>query len=131
MIGRRLKSVFFAIALVAAAMFAHDSMAQKAWYYTIGEQRSNQQANFCLKRQTVFAIARIFEQEGPRPGYAALDRKSGCNIRVESFTPQKIITRVMIETGDGGRYTVSFVEVKTSRGVTEYLVTTRDVFEQN
>lgn len=119
----------WATALVVVAALAQESKAAGPWYYTIGQQKNNQQANFCPKKTTVIELARIFETEGPRPGYAALDRK--CSTSIESFTPEKIIRQVTISTAGRNRYTVSFVRVQTIRGNTQYLVTTRDVLDKN
>lgn len=97
------------------------------WHYTLGEQRTDQQANLCRDREVVFDLARIFRQSGPRAGFAALTDARGCETRVDSFTPRAVFAAVTIAAGDGGGYTVHFVEVTTAAGVTEYLVTTRDV----
>jgi hypothetical protein len=104
-----------------------DVYAQEPWYYTLGKEKAGQQANLCSTEQSVLELALVFEQQGPRPGYAALDRAHECSTRVQTFTPLALVKRVPIKTGDGGHYVVSFVKVKTSQGATEYLVTTRDV----
>lgn len=104
-----------------------DGHAQEPWYYTLGKEKERQQANLCSTVQSVLELALVFEQQGPRPGYAALDRAHECSTRVQTFTPLALVKRVPIKTGDGGQYVVSFVKVKTSQGAIEYLVTTRDV----
>lgn len=113
----------------ALACLCADGRAQEPWNYTLGKERAAQQANLCTSEQIVLALALVFEQQGPRAGYAALDRAPECSMRVQTFTPLALIRRVPIQTGDGGEYVVSFLRVKTSRGATEYLVTTRDVRE--
>lgn len=117
--------------LTSGVALLKDSIAEQPWYYTLGKQKLNQQATFCLKKQTIRELVRTFKDEGPRPGYAALERASECRNKVQSFTPLKVVGRVTIRTGDGGRYTVSFVKVATTSGATEYLVTTREVREQD
>lgn len=102
---------------------------QHPWYYAVGTQRSAQQANFCLQQELALELARTFEQQGPRAGYAALDQAPECTIRVQSFTPLRVIKRVPITTGNGGQYTVTIVEIQTASGAREYLVTTREVRE--
>ncbi len=104
-----------------------DLHAQEPWYYTLGKEKVKQQVNLCSTEQSVLELALVFEQQGPRAGYAALDRAYECSTRVQTFTPLALVKRVPIKTGDGGQYVVSFVRVKTSGGATEYLVTTRDV----
>lgn len=104
-----------------------DGHTQDPWYYTLGKEKAAQQANLCSTEQSVLELALVFEQQGPRAGYAALDRSHECSIRVQTFTPLALVKRVPIKTGDGGQYVVSFVKVETFRGATEYLVTTRDV----
>ena len=42
------------------------------WYYTLGEQRQNQQGNFCPTQEDVSELAAIFRKYGVRPGFAAL-----------------------------------------------------------
>ncbi|MDX1487643.1 MAG: hypothetical protein R3268_05535 [Acidiferrobacterales bacterium] len=114
------------IALSLASLGA-DGHAQEPWYYTLGKEKAGQQANLCSTEQSVLELVLVFEEQGPRAGYAALDRAQECSTRVQTFTPLALVRRVPIKTGDGGQYVVSFVKVKTSRGATEYLVTTRDV----
>ncbi|MFQ5995083.1 MAG: hypothetical protein ACE5K1_08295 [Acidiferrobacterales bacterium] len=109
------------------AWLAPANASGEVWHYTLGQLKADQQANFCLDESTVHDIARIFTDRGPRAGYAALDRSSGCFIRVASFTPKKVVKRVTIETGSGGDYTITFVKVRMADGRTQYLVTTRDV----
>ena len=102
---------------------------QGPWHYAVGEQRSAQQGNFCLQEDLALELARTFEQQGVRAGYAALDRAADCTIRVQSFTPVRVIKRVPIATRDGGQYTVKIVEIQTASGMREYLITTREVRE--
>lgn len=99
----------------------------EGWHYILGQGRTAQQASLCRHHDVVLDLARAFRQKGPRAGYAALNAARGCETRVESFTPRDVLATVTIQTGDGGSYTVRFVEVTTATGVTEYLVTTRDV----
>ena len=97
------------------------------WHYTLGRERTAQQANLCRDRDVVLELAHTFRQEGPRAGYAALGRARGCAVRVESFTPRVVVAQVTIPVGDEGAYTVRFVVVATAAGLVEYLITTRDV----
>jgi hypothetical protein len=115
--------------LVLAVVSVLADGGQYPWYYAVGTERSAQQANFCLHEELVLELARTFEQQGPRAGYSALDQASDCTIRVQSFTPLRVIKRVPITTGDGGQYTVTIVEIQTASGAREYLVTTREVRE--
>jgi hypothetical protein len=118
-----------AILLMLAVVGAQADDDQDSWHYAVGEQRSAQQANFCLQEELALELARTFEQEGARAGYAALDRAADCTIRVQSFTPVRVIKRVSIATRDGSQYTVKIVEIQTASGAREYLVTTREVRE--
>lgn len=116
------------IAIVFVGLLA-EGRAQEPWYYRLGTEKVAQQVNFCMAEKTVLGLARVFEQQGPRAGYEALDHAPDCRIGVQTFTPLAVVRRVPIKTGDGSQYVVSFVKVRTSRGATEYLVTTRDVRE--
>jgi hypothetical protein len=115
-------------AAAVVALLSADARAQPPWQYTLGEHKSSQQGSFCLQRQTVLELSRVFRHEVPRPGFAALERASDCNTRIESFTPLEVVSRVRIATSDG-EYTVSFVEIRTAAGATQYLVTTRGISE--
>ena len=68
-------------------------------------------------------------EKGAKAGYEALDRAADCTIRVQSFTPLRIIKRVPIVMRDGGQYTIKIVEIRTADGAREYLITTREVRE--
>lgn len=116
--------------LVSGMTMVDESLAQTPWHYTIGQEVLDQQSNFCTDVSVIDEIARIFEQQDPRAGYSALKHHAGCSTVVQSFTPQKIIRRVRISKDQPGEYAVTFVEVITSRGKTEYLVTTRNVLGQ-
>lgn len=118
-----------AVLLMLAAVSVQADGDQDSWHYAVGEQRSAQQANFCLQEELALELARTFEQQGARAGYAALDRAADCTIRVQTFTPLRVIKRVPIATRDGGQYTVKIVEIQTESGTREYLVTTREVRE--
>ena len=102
-------------------------MAQGPWHYELGQLKSNQQVNLCTEKQDVIKLAKIFRNEGARPGYAALTQTNSCSMRVASFTPVKIVKQVVIEQDDLARYTVSFVKVRTMQGDVQYLVTARQV----
>ena len=104
--------------------------ADGTWHYTIDQQRENQQANFCSSRVGVEEIAGIFDRFGPRTGYAALSTSPECAISVESFTPRRLVTSVIISEGKPGEYSVRFVEVENDRGDIKYLVTTREVADR-
>lgn len=97
-----------------------------AWHYTLGRERAGQQASLCRDRAHALEVAQIFRQRGARAGFAVLQQASGCQTRVDSFTPRAVLAQVPIPAGDGG-YTVRIVEVTTAAGAVEYLVTTRDV----
>jgi len=112
--------------LIAACCVSRAAPAEP-WHYTLDEQRAEQQANFCRARSEMFRLARVFSEEGPRPGFAALTQSPVCVRKVQSFTPTAVLTRVVIEEGEPGEYTVTFAEVVTAAGVTEFLVTTRRV----
>ncbi len=113
--------------LLAAATTVQGGRAAEPWHYRLGEARADQQALFCKDRQTALALAEVFRRHGPRPGYAALEQAEGCAVAVRSFTPRKVVERVSIPLGDGGQYTVSFVEVEMSGGAVSYLFTTREI----
>ncbi|MGH7279322.1 MAG: hypothetical protein ACREJG_11630 [Candidatus Rokuibacteriota bacterium] len=98
-----------------------------SWHYTVGRERTAQQAILCRHREVVLGVAEVFRREGSRAGYAALGRARGCETRVESFTPRAVVAHVPIPLGNGDGYTVRFVEVATAAGLVEYLITTRDV----
>jgi hypothetical protein len=117
------------ILLLLVAVTAQADGDRGSWYYALGTQRSAQQANFCLQEKLALDVARTFEQRGARAGYEALDRAADCTIRVQSFTPLKVIKRVPIATRDGDQYTVKIVEIRTAGGAREYLITTREVRE--
>lgn len=97
------------------------------WHYTLGRERTAQQAILCRHREVVLGVAEIFRRDGARAGYDALGRARGCETRVDSFTPRVVVAQVPIPLGDGDGYTVRFVEVATAGGLVEYLFTTRDV----
>jgi hypothetical protein len=119
--------VLYALASIIIVVMATKSMAQGPWHYKLGQMKSNQQVNLCTEEQDVIRLAKIFENEGARPGYAALTQTNSCSMRMASFTPVKIVRQVMIEQGDAAKYAVSFVKVRTLQGDTQYLVTTRQV----
>lgn len=117
------------ILLLLAAVTAQAEGERDSWYYALGTQRSTQQADFCLQEKLALDVARIFEQQGAKAGYEALEQAADCTIRVQSFTPLRVIKRVPIATRDGGQYTVKIVEIRTAGGAREYLITTREVRE--
>ena len=97
------------------------------WHYTLGRERTAQQAILCRHREVALGVAELFRREGARAGYDALGRARGCETRVESFTPRVVVAQVPIPLGNGDGYTVRFVEVATAGGLVEYLFTTREV----
>jgi hypothetical protein len=104
------------------------SPAAESWYYTLGELRANQQANFCATRGEVAEIANIFRKYGVRPGFAALSASPHCELRVDSFTPLEIVEEVdVITKGAEHEYTISFIRVEIHGGDYSFLVTTREV----
>lgn len=106
---------------------AHNSMAEEPWHYTLDEPIIDQQGNFCLDQDEVFRIAAVFAEQGPRPGFAAISQSDRCALRMQSFTPEDIITQVTVASDTPSEYTISFVKVRISGGHAAYLVTTRDV----
>ncbi|MFQ5759977.1 MAG: hypothetical protein ACE5HM_03270 [Acidiferrobacterales bacterium] len=120
-------SVPYVLASIVTVVIATESMAQGPWHYKLGQLKSNQQVNLCTEKQDVIRLAKIFENEGARPGYAALTQTNSCSMRMASFTPIKIVRQVMIKQGDVAKYAVSFVKVRTMQGDVQYLVTTRQV----
>lgn len=116
------------ICLVSAIAFPGIAPAAEVpWHYTIDKPREKQQANFCETRTSVDELAGIFDHFGPRSGYAALASSPDCAVRVQSFTPRKVVTTVTISEGKHGEYKVRFVEIENDHGDVMYLVTTRDV----
>ncbi len=119
----------FAPAAVASLLaIARVSPAAEIWYYTLGELRANQQANFCATRGEVAEIASIFRKYGVRPGFSALSASPHCEMRVDSFTPLEIVEEVdVITKGAEHEYTISFIRVEIHGGDDSFLVTTREV----
>ena len=104
------------------------SPAAESWYYTLGESRANQQANFCATRGEVAEIANIFRKYGVRPGFSALSASPHCELRVDTFTPLEIVEEVdVITKGAEHEYTITFVRVEIHNGDHSYVVTTREV----
>jgi len=103
------------------------SQQSPSWHYALGRERTAQQAILCPRREVALGVAEVFRREGARAGYAALARAPGCQTRVESFTPRLVVAQISVPLGDDGAYTVRFVEVATTAGLVEYLITTRDV----
>jgi hypothetical protein len=119
--------VQYGLASVISVVIATEAMAQGPWHYKLGQLKSNQQVNLCTKKKDVTRIAQVFENEGPRPGYAALSQANSCSMRIASFTPVKIVRQVVIEQDHLAKYAVSFVKVRTMQGDVQYLVTARQV----
>ena len=120
-------SVPYGLASIISVVIATEAMAQGPWHYKLGQLKSNQQVNLCTEEQDVIRLAKIFQDDGPRPGYAALSQANSCSMRIASFTPVKIMKQVVIEEDDLAKYAVSFVKVRTMQGDVQYLVTTRQV----
>ena len=120
-------SALYVLASIIIIMAAAQSMAQGPWHYKLGQLKPNQQVNLCTMKKDVIRLAKIFENEGARPGYAALAQTSGCSMRIASFTPVKIVRQVVIQSDGVARYAVNFVKVRTEQGDVQYLVTTRQV----
>ena len=120
--------LMFANALFLVCVFTPaTSGGDRSWGYTIGQARTSQQANFCLEKKNVYDLAHVFETRGTRAGYVALSEIATCSTKVASFTPQKILRKITIETGASDSYTVTFLKVVMWDGSVEYLVTTREV----
>lgn len=125
------KHLTFVLTMLAGVMAPSAlALAQAPWHYTIGKKVVEQQSNFCSEASAVEEIARTFEERDPRVGYTALKQNLSCRMMVQSFTPLKVVRRVTISEGKPGEYQMNFVEVVTSAGGTEYLVTTRHVQAQ-
>ncbi len=101
------------------------------WYYTLGEQRENQQGNFCLTEEDASELANIFRKYGVRPGFAALSGSPNCGMRVHTFTPHEIVEEIHIKKGSENYYTIRFLRVEMEDGDHRFLVTTRHVQESN
>ena len=112
------------LVLLAAALPAR---GDEPWSYNLGRERSNQQANFCTERDAALQVARVFREQGPRPGYEALEAARACRRMVLTYTPREIIRQVTISAGKLDEYVVNFVRVETSAGRQLYLVTSRTV----
>jgi hypothetical protein len=123
----RRASVPYVLASIITIVMATQSVAQGPWHYKLGQLKSNQQVNLCTEKRDVIRLVKIFENEGARPGYAALTQTNSCSMRVASFIPVKIVRQVMIEPDGVAKYTVSFVKVRMMQGDVQYLVTTRQV----
>ena len=121
-----MKQGLYAIAMLCAAVPVACGANGDPWYYTIGETKIGQQANYCLDREDVLRIAGVFSEQGPRPGFAALQGAPHCARKVQPVTPMAVIEAVTVEAADS-TYTINFVEARVEGGRTEYLVTTRDV----
>lgn len=115
------------ITLVVFELQMNTTSAEERWHYTLGQTKINQQAQFCADRQAVLELARLFEEKGPRRGFAALLQHDSCTTRVESFTPLDVIRQVSVATEAGHSYVMTFVEVSISNEMIEFLVTTREV----
>ena len=120
-------SVPYVLASIIIVVIATQSMAQGPWHYKLGQLKSNQQVNLCVEKRDAIRLAKIFANEGARLGYAALTQTNGCSTRIASFTPVKIVRRVMIEADSVAKYVISFVKVRMVQGDVQYLVTTRQV----
>ena len=117
----------YVLASIIIVVIATQSMAQGPWHYKLGQLKSNQQVNLCVEKQDAIRLAKIFKNEGARPGYTALTQTNGCSMRIASFTPVKIVRQVMIEPDGVAKYVISFVKVRMVQGDVQYLVTTRQV----
>jgi len=125
--GRRAILACAAVVCTMTGVLSPRAGQADTWSYTLHEPRAGQQANLCRERGEALRLARIFERQGPRPGYEALTQSPQCRTRVVTFTPRAVLRRVIISEGAPGEYAVSFVEVRTAGGETAYLVTTRRV----
>ena len=101
------------------------------WYYTLGEQRENQQGNFCLTEEDASELANIFRKYGVRPGFAALSGSPNCGMRVNTFTPHEVVEIIQVKQGDENKYTIRFLRVEMEDGDRRFLITTRDVRESD
>jgi hypothetical protein len=108
---------------LALAMFS--APLEAGGEYVLGQPRVDQQGNFCDTVPAALAVAEVFRQFGARPGFAALSQSADCGIRVASFTPLRLLTR--IELGDAEHYWMRFVVVELPGGDESVLVTTRAV----
>lgn len=120
MIRRRLVRVTLLSLALAPAGGAY---AQ--WQYRAGEQREQQQANFCDSVEDVSEIAELFERFGARTGFSALSASSSCSTGSRTFTPVRLEREVVLRLDSGGTYSVRFIQVQLTDGKTSYVVTTR------
>ncbi len=126
--NRRPRALTISLILTAAALYCapHTGMAQ-SWHYVLGEERANQQANFCVSEADAREIAGIFERFSPRTGYSALSDARHCYTAVSTFTPDEVLLTITVAEGESNEYTISFVRVFLANGDVRYLMTTRDV----
>lgn len=114
-----------------AGLIALSSAAAQAdsatWFYRLGEPMSARQVNSCSDRAEVDRLAKIFHQQGPRPGYSALSQSPKCRIGVMGFTPVERVMSVPVQEGGVLLYTVHFLRVEKAAGGVAYVVTTRSV----
>ena len=125
--SRRYWSIRLCLVLALSLFAAGHGSAQGTWGYTVGELRSDQQANFCFSEAAALEIAGLFERFSPRTGYTALADSPDCTIAVHSFVPQAILAVVEIEPGEADAYRFTFLRVRTTAGRTLFLITTREV----
>ena len=125
---RLIQHFIFASTLALPLAAFHSAAAAEIWYYTLGEERVNQQGNFCSSRGDIVEIANIFRKYGVRPGFSALSSSPNCEMRVDTFTPLEIIEEIDIVTrGAEHEYTISFLRVEVIGGGDSFLITTREV----
>ena len=129
----RLGSDFItSLLLLSCLSFGARATAGEAdWHYILGEQRENQQGNFCLTEEDASELAAIFRKYGVRPGFAALSGSPNCGMRVNTFTPREVIETIQVKQGNENKYTIRFLRVELEDGDRQFLVTTRDVRESD
>ncbi len=116
-----------AAAALLAALSVPAAADSTVWHYRIGEPTPQRQVNSCSDRAEVQRLARIFDQRGPRPGYAALSDSPLCRLAPLAFTPRQRLMSVPVYEDGVLMYTVHFMRVETRAGATAYVVTTRRV----
>jgi len=126
---RRLSAALWVVAAASlAGAFSSPAAADSTvWHYRIGEPTPERQVNSCSDRAEVERLARIFDQQGPRPGYAALSGSPACRLAPLAFTPRQRLMSVPVYEDGVLMYTVHFLRVETRAGATAYVLTTRRV----
>ncbi len=111
--------------MILSLALAATASAYAQWHYRAGEQREQQQANFCASAKDVAEIAELFERYGARTGFSALSASPNCSTGARTFTPVRLEREVVMTLDSGDTYSVRFIQVRLTDGNTRYVVTTR------